>query len=123
MFNKSIVHALSRPSVGWKSLATSVLAAATLTLSSCEKDQEDQPLSPQQVTTEASTLKRLLAMGFKQDAIVDKGDHFLVEGDIRFDKVTTSSPATKKALSSTSRIRPVPMLSLTLICTGRLPWA
>jgi hypothetical protein len=68
-----------------------MLAVTTLALSSCANELEEKTVSPKTVTDH--TLNRLLAMGFKQDAITDNGDHYLVEGDIRFDKVVSTKPS------------------------------
>lgn len=75
----------------------SLLAALTLIFSACEKDNtEATPNASLSKTTEEPTMKRLLAMGFAPQNIVDKGDYYLVEGDISFDK-QKSVPVTPTA--------------------------
>lgn len=92
MFTNSIFSGLTGRSTRCRTLATAVLAATTLAFSSCENELEEKTVSPKTATVD-QTLNRLLAMGFKQDAIEDKGEYYLVEGDIRFDKVVSTTPA------------------------------
>jgi hypothetical protein len=69
-------------SVGRKALVTSLITALACGFSACEKNKTD--VAP--TVTEDPTLTRILALGFDKKNIVDKGTHYLVEGDIRFDK-------------------------------------
>jgi hypothetical protein len=71
-------------SAGRKALTAAVLTAFTLGFSSCKKEQIGAV--PDVAATQSSPLQRLLDMGFAQKNIEDKGDYYLVEGDIRFDK-------------------------------------
>lgn len=71
-----------------------VLGALTLTLSACEKTAEDAAPAP----AADAGLQQLLAMGFKQEHIADKGTYFLVEGDIVINKsqlTLAAAPATR----------------------------
>jgi hypothetical protein len=84
-------------SLSWRprTLATTTLLGLALCFASCQKDDSD--LEPTKTDSSANaTLQQLLKMGFKREHIEDKGDFYLVEGDIRFDKQTLSAPPTTR---------------------------
>jgi Dual-action HEIGH metallo-peptidase len=79
-----------------------VLSAALLAVAAC-----DEPATaPTSTTPEADPLiEQLVIMGAKRDQIVDRGDHFVVEGDIRLDK--TDLRAARRAAEPDGRAHPV----------------
>ena len=75
---------------------------------------------------------RLVEMGFPRDQIVDAGDHFVVEGDIRFDKKAlaaasrTSRPAGvrgQRVLSTISSTRRTVRVNLSAVANENASWA
>lgn len=60
-----------------------LLAVAAVALLAACSDREPSPAAP---PAGDPLVERLVAMGFQRDQIVDRGDHFLVEGDIRITK-------------------------------------
>jgi hypothetical protein len=71
------------------------LACSALLLSGCDAPQPAESAAPDPL------VERLAQMGFRRDMIQDQGSHFLVEGDIIFDKgsLRAQSPATTAPLS------------------------
>lgn len=72
-----------------------LLTALMLGLSACNKGDEEAVVEPKQGSDR--TMQRILSMGFAQKNVVDKGNYYLVEGDIMFDKdeSTSKTPITK----------------------------
>lgn len=81
--NRTISRTSSWLRAGRKLLTVALFATLTVGISSCEKEQEEATPASK---AESPTMKRLLAMGFAPQAIRDKGDYYLVEGDIIFRK-------------------------------------
>jgi hypothetical protein len=77
-----------------------VLSVILLAIAAC-----DEPATAPTSTPEADPLiEQLVAMGAKRDQIVDRGDHFVVEGDIRLDK--TALRAARRAAEPDGRAYP-----------------
>jgi hypothetical protein len=62
-------------------LRTSIVAACVLAVAACADQQS--PVAPEPTDP---LLEFIVAMGFDRDQIVDTGNHFVVEGDMRFSK-------------------------------------
>lgn len=79
-------HYFSWRSAGRKTLITSLLAGFALVFSACKKESVE--VAPSITAAQNPTMQQLLSMGFAAQHIEDKGDYYLVEGDIRFNKQT-----------------------------------
>ena len=70
-----------------------ILVAGFFTLGACN----DRISAP--VETDMALREAVAAMGFRPDMIVDRGDHFLVEGDIKITKARLRAPRSVDGLS------------------------
>lgn len=71
-------------SISLRRFVVYVGCCCTIFASSCQKEKVVDDLIVS--TTSDQTLDYILSLGFKRENIVDHGDYYLVEGDIRFDK-------------------------------------
>ena len=69
-----------------------ILLCALAALAACA-DQQAEVMAPPVVSADQDLVERVVAMGFQRSMIVDRGDHFLVEGDIVIRKADLKGPA------------------------------
>ncbi|MBD2702081.1 hypothetical protein IC229_15630 [Spirosoma sp. BT702] len=75
--------------------ATTVLCVGLLLITSCHPDDTIPAASTVKLDETDVVLKKILALGFKKSDVVDKGDYWVVQGDIKFDKPKKSKNAKK----------------------------
>lgn len=68
-----------------------ILLFALAALAACA-DQPSQVVAPPAAAADQDLVERVVAMGFQRDMIVDRGDHFVVEGDIVIRKADLKGP-------------------------------
>lgn len=98
-----------------------VLAGAAL-LGACA----DTPADPDPVALPAQDplVEKVVAMGFRKDQIVDHGDYFLVEGDIRIDKAALrAAPRTQRVVSTVAANRRNISVNLQAVQAENVSWA
>jgi hypothetical protein len=71
--------------------AAGILLCALAALAACS-DQPSEVLAPPAAAADQALIERVVAMGFRREMIVDRGDYFQVEGDIVVRKADLAGP-------------------------------
>lgn len=79
-------------------LAGGALVCALAALSACA-DQPSQVVAPPAASADQNLVDRVVAMGFQRSMIVDRGDHFVVEGDIVIRKADLMRPSFSEGIA------------------------
>lgn len=69
-----------------------ILLGVLAALAACA-DQPSDVMAPRAVSPDQDLVERVVAMGFQREQIVDRGDHFVVEGDIIIRKANLRGPS------------------------------
>lgn len=73
---------------------------------------------------EQDLVERVVAMGFARDRIVDRGDHFLVEGDIRIGKAgLRGQPRGQRVVSTVGSSRRTITVNVSALASVSTSWA
>jgi hypothetical protein len=81
--------------------AGGILLCALATLAACA-DQSADMLATPVLEADQELVERVVSMGFRRDMIVDRGDHFQVEGDIVVRKADLAGPLFSEAIATGS---------------------
>lgn len=100
------MHLFSLPT---RFISTSVICLCLLLTISCQKDSAITSILPTDLPKNGSdlTLDQVLELGFERSDVVDKGDHYVIQGDIKFNKHLKS----RNARSSQTLVNFTPLVA------------